>query len=141
VVAWLGLVAAIGLLAFLILQHTGTPQARSASNPAAPTHAAAAPRPAAPTTAPKRTPVAAAPTQRVRLVLTATRTSWLEVRTSSATGPVVFAGNLEAGRTIRATGGRLWARFGAAANLTITANGKRVPLMGTIEHTFRPAAR
>jgi hypothetical protein len=31
---------------------------------------------------------------------------------------------------------RVWTRFGAAGNLVVLANGRRVSLMGTLEHVF-----
>jgi hypothetical protein len=37
---------------------------------------------------------------------------------------------------VRFKGARLWAQFGAAGNLDIVADGRRVPFNGTIEHTF-----
>jgi hypothetical protein len=140
--AWVGLLVAISLLAVLLTQHrTAVAQARSTPRAQAPKHVAAPPPPRAASTRAATATEPPIPAARVHLLLAATRTSWLEVRRNSATGPVVFAGNLEAGRTIRATGHRLWARFGAAGNLTITANGKPVALTGTVERTFRPAAR
>lgn len=51
---------------------------------------------------------------------------WLEVRVSSATGKLLFTGNLEQGRSIRLTKRRLWVAFGAGANLDVTLNGRRV---------------
>ena len=64
------------------------------------------------------------------------RRSWLEVRRGSATGPVLFTGELAPGRTLHLAGTRLWGRFGAAGNLTITSNGRPVRLLGTYEHVF-----
>jgi hypothetical protein len=45
---------------------------------------------------------------------------------SSATGKLLFAGNLEQGKSIRFTKKRLWVAFGAGANLDVTLNGRRV---------------
>jgi hypothetical protein len=126
------------------------PVARAAA-PAAQTSAAqtsaaqttAAQTTAAQTTAAQTTAAAAAgeaapaPADPVRLVITATRTSWLEVRRGSSTGPVVFSGNLETGKSVRARGARLWARFGAAGNLEIALDGKPLALAGTLERAFR----
>jgi cytoskeletal protein RodZ len=62
------------------------------------------------------------------LLLTAARGDcWLEARVSSATGKLLFTGNLEQGRSIRLTKTRrLWVAFGAGANLDVTLNGRRV---------------
>jgi hypothetical protein len=49
---------------------------------------------------------------------------------------VLFTGELAPGRTLHLAGTRLWGRFGAAGNLTITANGRPVRLLGTYEHVF-----
>jgi hypothetical protein len=72
----------------------------------------------------------------VRVVITAKQTSWFEIRDRSATGRVRYSGELAAGRQLHLSGTRLWARFGAAGNLTITANGRPVTLLGTFEHVF-----
>jgi hypothetical protein len=54
---------------------------------------------------------------------------------------VLFTGELAPGRVLRLRGQRLWARFGAARNLTITADGRPVEFSGTIEHVFLAAKR
>jgi hypothetical protein len=101
-----------------------------------------APPPARTTPAAKRPARRAAPTPKLRLAIRATSTaSWLEVRTKSASGPLVFSGELAAGRTLTLKGNRFWARFGAAGNLAIAVNGRRVPLQGTLEHVFSAPAR
>lgn len=95
--------------------------------------------------APRRKPVAPTPRQvgprpRLHVVITAKdRPSWLEIRRGSATGALLFSGELAPGRTLRYSGRRLWARFGSAGNVVIMANGRRVPLVGTYEHVFRAA--
>jgi uncharacterized protein DUF4115 len=74
-------------------------------------------------TPPARRP-AAAP---ARVVLTASRGDcWLEARVGSAAGTLLFAGNLEQGRSLRLAKRRLWLAFGAGANLEVTLNGRRV---------------
>ena len=76
----------------------------------------------------------------VHLVVSApSRSSWLEVHRESAHGPILFTGELPVGRTLRLSGPKLWARFGAAGNLSIAADGKLLRLQGTIEHTFLPS--
>jgi hypothetical protein len=143
VLATVGLLAAAVLLGILLTQDrkvvrmSPTP---AAAAPATPRTAAALPTSARTTTA-EAAGAEAAPIRRVRVVVAAVRRSWLEIRRGSPTGQILFAGNLDAGRTIRVTERRVWARFGSAGNVTITADGKPIALMGTIEHTFRPAAR
>jgi hypothetical protein len=65
------------------------------------------------------------------------RGSWLQVRRDSKTGAQLYNGVVTDGKSVRFTGARLWVQFGAAGNLAITVNGKRLPYNGTIEHTFR----
>ena len=87
----------------------GTPQTRSASKIA-------------------RSPAPA----RVALVLTATRgPSWLEVRKGTASGPRLFAGTLEVGKSLPFTGTRLWVSATALRNLTAKVNGKPAALIGS----------
>ena len=85
----------------------------------------------------------APPTEQTRLAVTGIRQgSWLQVRSGSATGPVVHEGVIAEGSTRRFRGTRLWVRFGAAANLAVAVNGKPVPLFGTVDVTFAaPGAR
>jgi hypothetical protein len=76
----------------------------------------------------------------VHLVVSApSRSSWLEVHRGSAQGPILFAGELPVGQTLRLSAPKLWARFGAAANLSIAVDGRPLRLQGTIEHTFLPS--
>jgi hypothetical protein len=61
------------------------------------------------------------------LTLTAARGDcWLSVRAGTPDGKVLYEGTLVSGRTIQLAGARLWVRMGAAANLDLTLNGKRV---------------
>ena len=72
-----------------------------------------------------------------RVVLTgATRGSWVEVRRDSALGPVLYQGVLADGSKRSFQARRLWIRFGAAANVEVTANGRPVSLQGTREAVF-----
>ena len=71
-----------------------------------------------------------------RLGIAAHSTTWLEIRRGSKTGPVLYSGNLAPGRTLHFRGSRLWGRFGAAGNLTITQDGRLVPLQGTYDRLF-----
>jgi Domain of unknown function (DUF4115) len=81
----------------------------------------------------KRAPAAGTPATRTpapaltKLVLTAARGDcWLEARVGSGTGKLLFAGNLEQGRSLRLAKRRLWLAFGAGPNLEVTLNGRRV---------------
>lgn len=90
-------------------------------------------------TTPKRTPrtvtattttTAAAPQASVRLVLRASHDTWLSVRSGSAAGRVLFTGILAAGSSRSFSGSALWTRFGAAANLRASVDGKNISLPG-----------
>jgi hypothetical protein len=75
------------------------------------------------TAPPPPTPVAA------RVVFAATRgPCWLSVRLGSETGRVLYETTLQAGKTARFSGTRLWIRIGAPWNLLATLNGKPVVL-------------
>jgi hypothetical protein len=67
--------------------------------------------------------------------------SWLEVRRNSASGPVLYSATLTDGKSLHLRGPRLWARFGAASNLTIVANRRALPIQGTYEKLFVPSQR
>jgi cytoskeleton protein RodZ len=58
---------------------------------------------------------------------------WLSVRAGSATGRLLFANTLAAGRRLSFARRRLWVRVGAPWNLRVAAGGKRlqVPLQTT----------
>jgi cell division septum initiation protein DivIVA len=77
-------------------------------------------------------------TGRVVLTLRAVDTTWVEVRNISSTGPLLYSGLLSPGarRSFRASW-RLWVRFGGAANLAVTLDGRqlRVPT-GTYDAFF-----
>jgi transcriptional regulator with XRE-family HTH domain len=78
---------------------------------------------------------------RTRLVVAAVRgDSWVEARSGSARGRLLYRGNLVLGRSIRLSGPRVWVRFGAASNLDLTVNGRksRRALFGTLDVTFGP---
>lgn len=140
-IAWFILLCAIGVatavaLGLFIVGHRSHVTTRvttvvvTTTAPAVTATSAAVPAPA---------PAPAAPKPRlVHVTIVApTRASWFEIRRGSATGPVLFSGELQPGHTLRVSGVRLWSRFGAAGNLEITENGRRVPLLGTFEHVFR----
>lgn len=81
---------------------------------------------------------AAAPRQvaaTLQLGIAAHSTTWLEVRRGSKNGRVLYSGNLP-GHALHFRGSRIWARFGAAGNLTITQDGRPVRLQGTYDRLF-----
>jgi len=81
-----------------------------------------------PTTTAETTPTepATAPTL-ARLVLTAARGDcWVQVRAGSVSGRLLFEGTLEQGQAKRFTRKRLWLEVGAASNLNVRLNGRRV---------------
>jgi hypothetical protein len=67
--------------------------------------------------------------------------SWVDVKRGSRSGKVLFSGVLHAGKGLHFRARLLWVRFGAAGNLTVTANRKPVTLRGTYEKLFAPPAR
>lgn len=79
----------------------------------------------------------AAATGVVSLLVAARNDTWLEVRSGSSTGPLLYSGTLVAAstKTFRARG--LWARFGAAGNLSARLDGKPIRLpSGTYSAIF-----
>lgn len=65
----------------------------------------------------------------VELVLRAARgDSWLEVRSASSTGAVLYFGTLSSGRSKTFRARSLWVRFGAASNLDARLNGNALRL-------------
>ncbi len=128
--------AAIAALGFLVAHFWHNSHADT--SPPAPTSVSTHPlttsrtRPAA-TTATTRTVVTretnTAPAGgAVSLLLTAKADTWLEVRSGSANGPVLYDGTLAAGSSKRFRAALLWARFGAAGNLSARVGGKPLQL-------------
>ena len=124
----------------------GTPprSPSSAPSPSVPAHVVSAPsrRPLAQTRVAGPAKQAAVVVHRRALVdlrITAVdRPSWIEIRRRSANGPTLYRATLAAGAELHLRGARLWARFGAAGNLSIIANGRRVELSGTQSKVFVP---
>jgi Domain of unknown function (DUF4115) len=134
IISVLGIIGALVVGAYLAVGQGGGQTLRHVTIPVS----AAKPTPVVATATPVPKPAAA----KVRLSITAGgRASWLEIRRGSATGTVLFTGELAAGQSLRLNGKRLWARFGAARNLTIRANGRLVTFMGTFEHVFTAAKK
>ena len=62
-----------------------------------------------------------------RLVLTAARGDcWVQLRAGSASGRLLFEGTVEQGQAKRFTRKKLWLEVGAASNLNVRLNGRRV---------------
>jgi cytoskeletal protein RodZ len=83
------------------------------------------------TTAPEATTAeapAATSTAIAKLTLSALADTWVEVRSGSAGGDVLYSGILPQGTAKHFRSPHLWASFGAAANLTARLNGKFVRL-------------
>jgi uncharacterized protein DUF4115 len=82
------------------------------------------------TTAPDTTSAAepAGASRTARLTLTAIADTWVEVRSGSADGEVLYSGVLPQGAKERFRRAHLWASFGAAANLTAQLNGRPLKL-------------
>src|SRR5262245_26484423 len=94
-----------------------------------------APTPQPPSTSGERTtatetavPEPAHARNRVRLTLGATADSWIEARSGSADGDVLYSGIIPQGSVKRFSSWRVWVRFGAAANLTARLNGGSLQL-------------
>jgi hypothetical protein len=133
------LLAAAGVFAVILLGHGGD------GKPAVESGGARTNAMRAPTTSPVTMGVegsvhsASAKRSLVDLRIAAHGTgSWLEVRRGSATGAVLYSAILTDGGTLHFRAPRLWTRFGAASNLTITADGRPVQLHGTYDKVFVP---
>ena len=135
----IGALAIAALIALIVLQTTDlfetrqTPAARPVTTAEATTEAAAQapPAPAAPDAATGEPTAAPEPTRiasGVRLTLRAIADTWVEVRSGSAGGDVLYSGILPQGSSKRFRSTQLWASFGAASNLTARLNGKSLHL-------------
>jgi hypothetical protein len=72
----------------------------------------------------------AAPAKPAGLVLRATRgASWLLIRRGSETGPILYEGTLQPGRSLHFES-RVWIRLGAPWNVDATRGGRAVPGVG-----------
>ncbi|MGH3114840.1 MAG: DUF4115 domain-containing protein [Gaiellaceae bacterium] len=131
----IGALAIAALVALIVLQTTDrfetrhTPAARPVTTAAATTGAPET------TTAPDVTtgettaaPEPARIASGVRLTLRAIAATWVEVRSGSADGDVLYSGILPQGSAKRFRSTQLWASFGAASNLTARLNGKSLHL-------------
>jgi hypothetical protein len=144
--ALVGLVAAISLV--LVAMSARTP--KDAAQVAAPAAADAVSAPSEaepaddPVVAVARPPAAPKPPSAATAALTLTAARgdcWLSIHAGTPDGKVLYEGTLLSGRTIRLAGARLWVRMGAAANLDLTLNGKKVASLpaGTADVVATPA--
>lgn len=142
----IGALAIAALVALIVLQTTDlfetrhTPAATGPVTTAAATMGAAAQAPPQATTAlettaapettgePRAVPEPARIASGVRLTLRAIADTWVEVRSGSADGDVLYSGILPQGSAKRFRSTQLWASFGAASNLTARLNGKALHL-------------
>jgi hypothetical protein len=83
---------------------------------------------AAPVLPPAATPkTSVALTKATTVISTARGRSWLQIRTGGPTGPVVYEGVLEQGKSLHYTLGQaLWVRMGRPDNLDISLGGRLV---------------
>jgi Domain of unknown function (DUF4115) len=136
------LVALVGLAAAVVLLLIAfSPQTREnvvpVAAPGAPETSAeletpSSTQPAASPIATRTQPPPTAAADTALLVLTAARGDcWLSARRDSAEGPLLYEGTLLSGRSLRLDGARLWLRFGAASNVDVTLNGKRISALPT----------
>jgi hypothetical protein len=128
---WLIFAVGAGLVALLVTVIVLQPH-KSRSSPT--TRAA----PIAPATTSTSTPTATPPTTtrvetvrapraETRFTIRAARgSSWVSVRIGSPTGHVLYAGTLARGRAVSFAETRLYLGFGAAANVDVSVNARRV---------------
>jgi cytoskeletal protein RodZ len=137
----IGALAIAALVVLIVLEKTTdrfeTRHTSAATEPvttAAATKEAAAPVPettTAPETTAGETTVAPEPARiasGVSLTLSATADTWVEIRSGSADGDVLYSGILPQGSVKRFRSTQLWASLGAASNLTARLNGKPLHL-------------
>jgi cytoskeletal protein RodZ len=62
------------------------------------------------------------------LRLAAQNDTWISVQSGSSTGRVLWQGTLASGESRRFTASSFWVRFGAAADVNATLDGKTLPL-------------
>jgi hypothetical protein len=148
IIFWIGIVAIAALVALIVLEKK-TALFETHRAPAAPVTTAVASTDAAGSASPPVTtspsegetttaPKPAAAATAVRLELSPTSDTWVEVRSGSAGGNVLYSGILTQGSVKRFRDKRLWVRFGAAANLTARLNGRPLDLPpGTYEAIVR----
>jgi hypothetical protein len=114
------LLVSVVVIALLALR-TGGGHPRTVASP--PVRPAASAPPATPRRPPQTRPKLAT------LVLVAARgRCWLDARLGSPLGSELYSGTLEAGRSLRLSGTRIWIRLGAPSALDATLNRRAVVL-------------
>jgi hypothetical protein len=150
IVAWFAVATALALIGFGIALRAGAFDDDSATAPARslalrtttglpPVTTAPATVPVVPTTTAAVTTTGAAVP--VVFVVTAARgDSWMEVRSATSTGRVLYSGILRQGTSDRETGRTLWVRFGSVGNVDLSLNGEPVHTAssGTVETLVTP---
>ena len=137
----IGALAIAALVALIVLHSTDLFETRdrpAAARPvttAAATTGAASQAPPPATTTPETTTApqtttgeTTAPPEPPRTASGVTVDTWVEIRSGSADGDVLYSGILPQGSAKRFRSTRLWASFGAASNLTARLNGKPLHL-------------
>jgi hypothetical protein len=138
VVFWLGIGVVVALVALIVVGGSAkAPVGRAEAAEPTPTATVVTPASTQPTTTAKpKPPPAPAP---ITLRLAARNDTWLSVRTSSG-HTVLYEGTLPAGAARTFSGTSFDVRFGAAANVEATLNGKPLRLPGgTYSVTIRRA--
>jgi cytoskeletal protein RodZ len=107
----------------------GAPTPSATTTTTTTTNASTNPSSAARTSPARAHPPATRPAS-TQLQLTARSDTWVSVRKTSRTGPVLFEGTMASGDTRSFTGASLSVRFGAAANVEATLNGRPLALPG-----------
>jgi hypothetical protein len=78
-----------------------------------------------------------APRGKTSVVLTASRDTWLEVRSGSSTGTLLYSGILVSGASKAFHAAAVWTRFGSGGNLEARVDGRRLSLpRGTYDALF-----
>jgi polyprenyl P-hydroxybenzoate/phenylacrylic acid decarboxylase-like protein len=81
-----------------------------------------------------------APAPRASRLIARRGGSWLQVRSGSHTGPLLYDGTISTGAKIRFRSPRLWVRLGSGSNLDLWVNSRPVtlPLFGTYDAFVTP---
>jgi hypothetical protein len=131
---FLGIAVTVALLALIVFDHRSTTHGTRPAAATLPRTTTAPPatttRQTVPTTtatATRKPPTAQPP---VRLRLTARADTWLSVRRTSGAGGLLYRGTLAKGATRTFSGSSFQVRFGAAANVAATLNGRPLSLPG-----------
>jgi Domain of unknown function (DUF4115) len=129
---FLGIAVTVALLALIVFDHRSTTHDTRPAAATLPRTTTSAPPTTTTRTAPTTTATTTPPQQQppVRLRLTARADTWLSVRRTSGTGGLLYQGTLAKGATRTFSGSSFEVRFGAAANVAATLNGRPLSLPG-----------